>query len=180
MKALSLLLSLSLLIQISPYQVFGIDLSGWDDTVYWDTLKTEVQFVILLAEYGQGKGDILYETKVEGARQEVNYFLEKLAGKQLRYPIYYDIEEYNAGKENVSNMLKEFCFVLDSKKYYCWVYLSRYYWDNYFTDEVLDRFDILLAQDSSSTSYTRHIIWQFTGTGTLDWKPGECWGFPLS
>jgi GH25 family lysozyme M1 (1,4-beta-N-acetylmuramidase) len=198
MKVLSLLISLSLLIQISPYQVFGIDLSGWDDVVYWDTLKQEVQFVILRAGYGQGKSDAVYEsyyqkckqyglpvgaywfayaTTVEGARQEAYYFLEKLEGKQLEYPVYYDIEEqsiFDTGKENVSNMLKEFCTILESKRYYCGVYSSRNYLDNYFTDEVLDRYDIWLAQYASSTSYTRHLIWQFTGTGSLDGKPGDC------
>ena len=108
MKVLSLLISLSILIQISPYQVFGIDLSGWDDVVYWDTLKNEVQFVILRAGYGQGNPDSVYEsyyqkckeigmpvgaywyakaTTVEAARQEAYYFLEKLEGKQLEYPV---------------------------------------------------------------------------------------------
>ena len=198
MKVLFLLIALSLFIQIATYQKFGIDLSGWDDTVYWDTLKKEVQFVILRAGLGQGKSDAVYEdyykkckkygllvgaywyakaTTVEAARREANYFLEKLEGKQLEYPVYYDVEEqsiFDTGKQNVSNMLKEFCTILEKKKYYCGVYSSRSFLENYFTEEVLDRFDIWMAQYASSTSYKRHKIWQFTGSGSLDGKPGDC------
>ena len=192
------LISLCLLSQISSIQWLGIDLSGWDDTVYWDVLQNEVKFVILRAGYGAGGSDSVYEayyqkckeigmpvgaywyakaTTVEGARAEANYFLQKLQGKQLEYPIYYDIEEssiFATGKENVSNMLREFCTILENNRYYCGVYSSRSFLDEYFTDEVLDRYDIWMAQYASSTSYTRHKIWQFTGSVSLDGKPGEC------
>ena len=193
------LFSLCLLIQfISPFKELGIDLSGWDDTVYWDILKNEVKFVILRAGIGQGGKDSVYEsyykkckeynlpvgaywyakaTTVEMARREANYFLERLSGKKFEYPIYYDVEEksiFATGKENVSNMVKEFCTILEKNKYYCGLYSSKSYLENYFTEEVLDRFDIWLAHYASSTSYTRHLIWQFTGTGTLDGKPGDC------
>ena len=106
------LLSLYLILQVSSYKVLGIDLSGWDDTVYWDTLKTEVKFVILRAGYGQGGSDSVYEnyyqkckqyglpvgaywyskaTTVKAANQEAHYFLNKLKGKQFEYPVYFDV-----------------------------------------------------------------------------------------
>ena len=193
-----LLISLCILSQVSSLKWLGIDLSKWDDTVYWDTLKKEVKFVILRAGIGQGGKDAVYEkyykkckehglpvgaywyakaTTVKGARQEANYFLEKLKGKKFEFPVYYDIEEksiFNTGKNNVSNMLKEFCSILEKNKYYCGVYSSRSFLDNYFTNEVLSKYDIWMAQYASSTSYTKHRIWQFTGSGSLKGKPGEC------
>ena len=192
------LISLYLILQVSSYKVLGIDLSGWDDVVYWDILKTEVKFVILRAGYGQGGSDSVYEsyyqkckqyglpvgaywymkaTTVKGANQEAYYFLNKLKGKQFEYPVYYDVEEpsvLNTGKENISNMVKEFCTILENNGYYCGIYSSRYYLDTLFSEEVLSKYDIWLAQYASSTSYTRHLIWQFTGTGTLRGKPGDC------
>ena len=177
-----LLISLLLIIPITSFKALGIDLSGWDDVVHWDNLKKQVKFVILRAGIGQGGKDAVYEkyykkckeigmpvgaywyakaTTVEGARAEANYFLQKLQGKQLEYPIYYDIEEssiFATGKENVSNMLREFCTILENNRYYCGVYSSRSFLDEYFTDEVLDRYDIWMAQYASSTSYTRHKI----------------------
>ena len=193
-----LLISLCILSQISSIKWLGIDLSKWDDKVHWDTLKKEVKFVILRAGIGAGGSDSVYEkyykkckehglpvgaywyakaTTVKGARQEANYFLAKLKGKKFEFPVYYDIEEksiFNTGKNNVSNMLKEFCSILEKNKYYCGVYSSRSFLDNYFTNEVLSKYDIWMAQYASSTSYTKHKIWQFTGSGSLKGKPGEC------
>ena len=195
---LVLLISLSLIFQISSYQVLGIDLSGWDEVVYWDILKTEVKFVILRAGIGQGGRDSVYEsyyskckeigmpvgaywyskaTTIKAAQQEANYFLQRLKGKKFEYPIYYDVEEssiFNTGKTNVSNMLKAFCTILEENGYYCGIYSSKNFLENYFTSEVLNRYDIWVAHYASSTSFKGHLMWQFTGTGTLRGKPGEC------
>ena len=195
---LVLLISLSLIFQISSYQVLGIDLSGWDEVVYWDILKTEVKFVILRAGIGQGGRDSVYEsyyskckeigmpvgaywyskaTTIKAAQQEANYFLQRLKGKKFEYPIYYDVEEssiFNTGKTNVSNMLKAFCTILEENGYYCGIYSSKNFLENYFTSEVLNRYDIWVAHYASSTSFKGHLLWQFTGTGTLRGKPGEC------
>ena len=193
-----LLISLCSLSQISSIKWLSIDLSKWDDTVHWDTLKKEVKFVILRAGIGAGGSDSVYEkyykkckehglpvgaywyakaTTVKGARQEANYFLAKLKGKKFEFPVYYDIEEksiFKTGKTNVSNMLKEFCSVLEKNKYYCGLYSSKNYLENYFTKEVLKKYDIWLAHYASSTSYKGHKIWQYTESGRLKGKPGDC------
>ncbi len=195
---LVLLISLSLIFQISSYQVLGIDLSGWDEVVYWDILKTEVKFVILRAGIGQGGRDSVYEsyyskckeigmpvgaywyskaTTIKAAQQEANYFLQRLKGKKFEYPIYYDVEEssiFNTGKTNVSNMLKAFCTILEENGYYCGIYSSKNFLENYFTSEVLNRYDIWLAHYTSSTSYKGHLMWQFCEDGRLKGKPGDC------
>ena len=174
-----LLISLYLILQVSSYKVLGIDLSGWDDTVYWDTLKNEVKFVILRAGYGQGGSDSVYEsyykkckqyglpvgaywyskaTTVKAANQEAQYFLNKLRGKQFEYPVYFDVEDkamLATGKENVSNMVKEFCTILEKNGYYCGLYSSKYYLETLFTEEVLSKYDIWLAHYTSSTSYKK-------------------------
>ena len=117
---MKLILFITLIILISSgIELFGIDLSSWDDVVYWDVLKTEVKFVILRAGYGTGTTDTVYEdyyakckqynipvgaywysyaTTVDGAEEEARAFLQRLKGKKFEYPVYYDIEE-----EKISN-----------------------------------------------------------------------------
>ena len=193
-----LILSLYLFIQVSSFKEKGIDLSGWDETVYWDTLKKEVKFVILRAGIGAGGDDAVYEkyykkckeigmpvgaywyskaTTVKQANQEAKFILKKLEGKKFEYPIYFDVEHkpiFKTGKTNVSNMVKEFCSVLEQHKYYCGLYSSKSYLETYFTKEVLKKYDIWLAHYTSSTSYKGHKIWQYTESGKLKGKPGKC------
>jgi len=196
---MKLILFLSLIFLISAgYKVKGIDLSFWDDTVYWDTLKNEVKFVILRAGEGPNTTDSYYEyyykkckeydipvgaywygmaTDVKGAEQEANEFLRRLKGKKFEYPLYYDIEEektLETGKTNVSNMLAKFCSILEKNNYYCGIYGSKYTLENYYTEEVLYKYDIWLAHYASSTDYVGHKIWQYTESGHLDGKPGYC------
>ena len=193
------ILFLSLILLIScQVQFKGIDLSTWDDVVYWDTLKNEVKFVILRAGYGRDNTDNLFENyykkckqygipvgaywygkaqSVSEAETEANSFLKRLKGKQFEYPVYYDIEDklmLNQGTTTISNMLEKFCTILENNKYYCGVYSSKYYLENYFTKRVLEKYDVWLAHYASSTSYKGHTIWQYTDTGTLKGKPGDC------
>ena len=193
------ILFLSLILLIScQVQFKGIDLSTWDDVVYWDTLKNEVKFVILRAGYGRDNTDNLFENyykkckqygipvgaywygkaqSVSEAETEANSFLKRLKGKQFEYPVYYDIEDklmLNQGTTTISNMLEKFCTILENNKYYCGVYSSKYYLENYFTKRVLEKYDVWLAHYASSTSYKGHTIWKYTDTGTLKGKPGDC------
>ena len=71
-------------------------------------------------------------------------------------------------------MVKEFCSILEKNKYYCGLYSSKNYLENYFTKEVLKKYDIWLAHYASSTSYKGHKIWQHTESGRLKGKPGDC------
>ena len=185
----------------SGIELFGIDLSSWDDVVYWDVLKTEVKFVILRAGYGTGTTDTVYEdyyakckqynipvgaywysyaTTVDGAEEEARAFLQRLKGKKFEYPVYYDIEEekiYNTGKNNISNMLERFCTILEENGYYCGIYGNKYSLTNFYTKSVLNRYDIWLAhytKNGAPTDYVGHRIWQYTDSGTLKGKPGDC------
>ena len=81
----------------------------------------------------------------------------------------------NQGTTTISNMLEKFCTILENNKYYCGVYSSKYYLENYFTKRVLEKYDVWLAHYASSTSYKGHTIWQYTDTGTLKGKPGDCY-----
>ena len=192
-------LLLSLILAISfEVKLKGIDLSKWDETVHWDKLKKEVKFVILRAGYGSDNTDGVYEkyykkckehdipvgaywygkaTSVKHAETEAKSFLKRLKGKKFEYPVFYDIEDktmLKEGKSTISKMLEKFCSILEKEKYYCGVYGSKSTLEDHFTKEVLSKYDIWLAHYTSSTSYKGHKIWQYTETGRLAGKPGDC------
>ena len=77
------------------------------------------------------------------------------------------------GKENISAMLSRFCTILENNKYYCGVYASKSVLETCFTDEVLEKYDIWLAHYTDQTTYVGHKIWQYTGEGHIDGKPGD-------
>ena len=61
MKDLYLFIFTTLLLSSTSLKLLGIDLSKWDETVYWDKLKKDVKFVILRAGIGKDVSDVLYE-----------------------------------------------------------------------------------------------------------------------
>ena len=201
-----LLISLCLLSQITSLKWLGIDLSGWDDTVYWDVLKTQVKFVILRAGYGQGGNDSVYEryykkckeigmpvgaywyakaTTVKGAREEANYFLNKLKGKKFEFPVYYDVEEesiLDTGAENVNALITTFCGELDKNGYYCGLYSSSNYLINLISEEIKHKYAIWVAHwGVDKPSYEGPWgIWQYTSDGNMDGVESERLDFDLA
>ena len=200
MKDLYLFIFTTLLLSSTSLKLLGIDLSKWDETVYWDKLKKDVKFVILRAGIGKDVSDVLYEkyykkckeykipvgaywyakaTTVSGAKNEAFYTIKRLKGKKFEYPIYYDIEDkpiFETGKINISNMVKEFCSILEKNKYLCGIYSSKSYLENYFTDEVKNKYQVWLAHYGvKQTNYKgKYQIWQYTDKARLASKPGDC------
>ena len=175
----------------------GIDISTYQKTVDWSKVSQNNHFVIIRAGYGLGHIDKLYEThyanakaaglkvgaywfayatSVSVAQQEANYAVQALKGKQFEWPIYYDIEEesiFNAGIQN--DIAKAFCETLEANKYYCGIYSSTNYLNNYFNDYVKEKFTIWVAHwDVEKPTYkgTYHV-WQYT-VGSTPGISGRC------
>ena len=189
---------LLLLCFISISCVFkGIDVSTSQNNIDWTTVAKNNHFAIIRAGYGFGHIDNYYETNYKKAKaagvkvgaywyayaasasdavQEANYAVKALKGKQFEWPIYYDIEEksiFNAGIQNA--IAKSFCEVLEANKYYCGIYSSTNYLNNYFNDEVKKKFTIWVAHwDVEKPTYkgTYHV-WQYT-VGSTPGISGRC------
>ena len=175
----------------------GIDVSTYQNTIDWATVSQNNHFAIIRAGYGFGHIDNYYETNYQKAKangvkvgaywysyatsasdavQEANYCIQALNGKQFEWPIYYDIEEesiFNAGIQN--DIAKAFCETLEANKYYCGIYSSTNTFNNYFDDEVKQKYTIWLAHWNveKPTYKGKYHVWQYT-VGSTPGVTGRC------
>lgn len=188
------LIIFSFIILLVNCEYKGIDVSVHQgNNVDFKKVKNSgVNFVIMRAGIGHGEKDKYFEINykkakaaglnvgvywygkalsVEESTQEANLLLNALKGKQLEYPVYYDIEEkklFAKGKTLTSNIAKNFCEIMQKHNYFCGIYASLSYFNNYFTDEVKKRFTIWVAQYNTRCDYKGdYKIWQRSSKGSV-------------
>ena len=122
-----------------------------------------------------------YSTTLEGTRSDAALVLEWLAGKQLEYPVYFDIENGNISstlsREEITELCVTFLSILQEHRYLGAVYANLNWLVNYFdTAKVLYLFDVWYARYPSggapyawnTLSYGRTMgMWQYTKTGKI-------------
>ena len=87
-----------------------------------------------------------YAGSVSDAKQEANYCIQALKGKQFEWPICYKIEENSIFNKGIANdIAKAFCEVLEHNKYYCGIYSSASAYKSYFNNYVKEKFTIWVA-----------------------------------
>lgn len=179
----------------------GIDVSKWQGNIDWNRVKASgVDFAILRAGYGSvsSQKDVTFEDNyqnakaagipvgayhysyakdIAGAKKEAQTFLEWIKGKQLEYPVVFDIEEsatYNLGRNTVSEIIKTFCSIVEAAGYYVSVYTNKNWLDHVVSDEVKSKYDTWLAQWTSTPSYIGpYGMWQYTSSGVVDGISGR-------
>ena len=175
----------------------GIDVSTYQNDIDWVTVAQNNHFAIIRAGYGFGHIDNYYEvnyknakaagvkvgaywysyaSSVSDAQQEANYFVQALKGKQFEWPVYYDIEEKSIFEAGIaSDIAKAFCEILEANKYYCGIYSSTNFFNNYFDSYVKEKFTIWLAHwDVDKPSYQgRYDVWQYH-VGSTPGISGRC------
>ncbi len=174
----------------------GIDVSKWQGRIDWPLVINDgIQFAMIRSTFGWGQGskDILFETNYENARRvgmpvgayhysyartpeeavkEAEFCYSVIKEKKFEYPIAYDMEEpgvANLGKEKISAIAKAFCEKMQSYGYYVCIYANKHWLDNYFADEVFEKYDIWLAQWTNKPTFDRtYGIWQKSSKGRVD------------
>lgn len=187
-------------------QLKGIDVSVWNGTINWFQVKSKIDFAILRVGYGRevSQKDAKFEANysgckankipvggywynyaktVEDAKREADACLKCLAGKNLDYPLWYDIEEnsvFATGKDNVSKIADTFCTILKEAGYKVGIYSSYYAFQTYFTEDVKKKYDIWLAHVGnggvplSNTGYPGHKeMWQYSWKGNYPGIGGD-------
>lgn len=174
----------------------GIDVSRWQEEVDWPRVKASgIQFAMIRSGFGWGANqkDLFFEenyTKAkavdiavgvyhysyavteEEAEKEAEHCYSIIKGKQFEYPIAYNLEEKRLGllgRERVSEIAKAFCEKMESYGYYVAIYANKDWFDNLFTEEIIKRYDIWLAQESGKPNLKKPCgIWQKTTKGRVD------------
>ena len=190
----------------------GLDLSYHNGNVDFAKLKSAgVEFVILRVGYrGYGeKGTIGRDKKFEEyyddakanglqvgayfysqalntteAKAEANYALEKIAGRKMDLPVYYDYEfagvsdgrldkAWNNGTLNKSKMTansKAFCDTIKNAGYFPGIYASTYFFYDQLDYTALEGdYAIWDAHYSTKTTYKGEFqIWQYSAKGVVN------------
>lgn len=169
----------------------GVDISQWQVDVDFSKAVKAINFVIIRAGYSN-KTDYLFEEHyndaksaglnigaywycyaqtVKAAELEAEYCIKALQGKQLSYPVFYDVEEHSTliqGKSVVSRIISAFCNKLENAGYFTGFYMSRANATQYVDDATADRYAAWVAEWGNKLNYKRQYgIWQYSNNGKI-------------
>lgn len=180
----------------------GIDVCRYQGSIDFNKVKASgIDFVMLRCGTGYGKKackDVKFETyykqaKAAGlkvgtyfysyattenqARIEAGWVLDFIKGKTFEYPVVFDMEEPSQaklGRTKISAIATAFCSTVEKAGYYVSIYSSKSWVESYYTADVLNRYDIWLAQWAPSCTYVGDYgIWQYTSTGAVPGIKGD-------
>ena len=179
----------------------GIDVSKWQGSINWQEAKNDgVDFAIIREGYGKenpsqvdkkfeenyknakavgipvGVYHYSYADSVEDAKKEAEFCLKNIAGKQLEYPVVFDIEDKEQLKLNNrqrTDICKAFCEEIEKAGYYVMIYCNLNWYKNYLYSEELKKYDLWLAQWDVAEPSVKCGIWQKTDKGHIDGISGN-------
>lgn len=177
-------------------KIKGFDVSSQNGVIDWEAVaESGVDFVMLRTGEGQAPDvDAQFEANYEGAKaaglkvgayhvccvrtpeaavKEAEYCLEILDGRELDYPLAYDIEKagcFADGKSNTTAIAKAFCDVIADAGYTPMIYSSTSYLNDFFDWSELEGCKVWAAYygESKPKLLTQVDIWQYTNEGSLD------------
>ena len=154
----------------------GIDISAFQGNIDLDTLKSQIDFVIIRVGYGVSgsidskftrNADLCkklgipmgfywysYALDVEGAKKEAEHFLNAIKPYTPEYGCWFDMEDADGYKKKngmpsnstLRDMCYAFCEKVENAGYYTGVYASESWLDNQLAGDRLSRFDKWTAQ----------------------------------
>lgn len=123
-----------------------------------------------------------YATTIADAKAEAKAFISVIGNNKFEYPLYFDWEGdsmqyaqrlgFSPTKTDISNFAIAFCSALEDAGYYAGVYMNLDYYKNYFTSNVLKKYDLWYAQYGSYASVEANL-WQYSSTGTVSGISGN-------
>lgn len=182
----------------------GVDVSKWQGNINWKKVsKTDVDFAIVRCGFGDNltsQDDEYWEKNVAGcikykipfstylysyaknttqAKSEAEHVLRLLKGRDVYFPIYYDMEE-NAqaklGQKKVGQIANKFISTIQANGYKAGVYANLNWWTNYIPDSVEGNNAVSkwVAQWDHTLGYKGSAnMWQCTSKGSVNGISGR-------
>lgn len=177
----------------------GIDVSTFQGTIDWNNVKAAgIKFAIIRGGYGRHEKDEKFESNyknakkagvpvgvyhysyadsIEKAEQEAEFCISYLKGKQLEYPVAFDIEDKTQSiltRERITDIAAAFCERLEKAGFYVCIYSSKSWFTDKFDMRKLSRFDIWVAQWNAECTYKGNYgMWQYSNTGSVNGISGR-------
>lgn len=180
----------------------GIDVSKWQGSINWNEVKKDgTEFAILREGWGKksptqidkrfkenyegakaagifiGSYHYSYADSVDDAKREAEFCLENIQGMRFEYPIVLDIEDrtmLSLSNRQRTDIVKAFCAEIEKAGYYAMLYCSLTWFNNYLIkDELIQKYDLWLAQWSVGAPSFSCGIWQKTNKGVISGISGN-------
>lgn len=181
---------------------FGIDVSAWQTNVNYDLVKEQgCEFVLMRMGYcyGEIKMDDYYRQNIENAtaagldvgvyfyttanteekaREQADWIIEQLDGRELDYPVAFDWEEwgsfqkYGMNIHDLNEIFEAFCDELEQHGYTGMLYSSKNFLNNFWQNR--NGRTVWLAHYVDETDYEGdYAIWQASAYGRMDGIDGD-------
>lgn len=182
----------------------GVDVSKWQGNISWKKVaKTDVDFAIIRCGFGDNltsQDDEYWEKNVAGcikykipfgtylysyaknatqAKSEAHHVLRLLKGRDVYFPIYYDMEEdaqAKLGKTKVGQLANTFMDEIRAQGYKVGIYANLNWWTNYIPGSFGTNTEISkwVAQWDHTLGYKGSAnMWQCTSKGSVNGISGR-------
>ena len=175
-------------------KLVGVDVSKYNGYPDWAKAKQSgVQFAILRlgSGYGGGYVDKTFEYNYRACKKvgigvgvyvasylnissEIDMTLKVLKGKQLEYPVYFDIEDFSLNGRSytntqLTNYTVRYCSEIERAGYYVGIYSNKAFLDSRLYWGRIKKYDIWIAHWNKGVNYAgKYGMHQYTNKG--QWK----------
>ena len=172
-------------------KLVGVDVSKYNGYPDWKKAKADgVQFAILRLGSGYGGGYIdktfeynyreckkagigvgVYVASYLNISAEIDMTLKALKGKQLEYPVYFDVEDFSLNRKRYSNKqltdyTVRYCSEIERAGYYVGIYSNKAFLDSRLYWERIKKYDIWIAHWNKNVNYAgKYGMHQYTNKG---------------
>lgn len=172
-------------------KLVGVDVSKYNGYPDWAKAKANgVQFAILRLGSGYGGGYVdktfeynyreckkagigvgVYVASYLNISAEIDMTLKALKGKQLEYPVYFDIEDFSLSGRSytntqLTNYAVRYCSEVERAGYYVGIYSNKAFLDSRLYWERIKKYDIWIAHWNKNVNYAgKYGMHQYTNQG---------------